>query len=48
MVAYNPKERPIIEEIRKDEFIADIVNSNEEYIDSLREKMINEIENEEM
>ena len=45
MVAYNPEERPTIEDLRKDEFMADIVNASEEYIDSLREKMINEIEN---
>jgi len=45
MVAYNPEERPTIEEIRKDEFMVDIVNASKEYIDSLREKMINEIEN---
>ena len=43
MVAYNPEERPTIEEIRKDEFLADIVNASEECINSLREKMINEI-----
>ena len=48
MVAYNPYERPTIEEIRKDEFLADIANASEEYIDLLREKMINEIENVEM
>ena len=48
MVAYNPDERPTIEEIRKNEFLADIVNASEEYIDLLREKMINEIENVEM
>ena len=48
MVAYNPDERPTIEEIRKDEFLADIANASEEYIDLLREKMINEIENVEM
>ena len=45
MVAYNPEERPTIEEIRKDKFMADIVNASEEYINFLREKMINEIEN---
>ena len=44
MVAYNPEERPTIEEIRKDEFMADIVNASEEYINFLRDKMINEIE----
>jgi len=44
MVAYNPDERPTIEQIRKDEFMAEIVNASEEYIDFLRQKMINEIE----
>ena len=44
MVAYNPNERPSIEEIKKDEFMADIVNASEEYINFLRQKMINEIE----
>jgi serine/threonine protein kinase len=44
MVAYNPDERPSIEEIKKDEFMADIVNASEEYINFLRQKMINEIE----
>jgi serine/threonine protein kinase len=43
MVAYNPEERPTIEEIRQDEFLVDIVNSNEQCINKLREKMINEI-----
>ena len=44
MVAYNPDERLTIEQIRKDEFMAEIVNASEEYIDFLRQKMINEIE----
>ena len=44
MVAYNPEERPTIEEILKDEFMADIINKNEENFSFLREKMINEIE----
>ena len=43
MVAYNPEERPTMEEIRKDEFLADIINASEECINSLRKKMINEI-----
>ena len=43
LVAYNPEERPTIEEIRQDEFLVDIVNSNEQLINKLREKMINEI-----
>ena len=44
MVAYNPDERPTIEEIRKDEFMAGIVNASEEYIKFIRQKMINEIQ----
>ena len=44
MVSYNPEERPTIEEIRKDDFLANIVNASEEYINSLRKKMISEIE----
>jgi len=44
MVAYNPDERPTIEQIRKDEFMAGIVNASEEYINFLRQKMINEIQ----
>ena len=44
MVAYNPDERPTIEQIRKDEFMADIANASEEYINFLRQKMINEIQ----
>ena len=43
MVAYNPEDRPSIEEIRQDEFLADIVKASEERINLLREKMINEI-----
>ena len=44
MVAYNPEERPTIEQIKQDEFIAEIINDNQEKINFLREKMINEIE----
>ena len=44
MVAYNPDERPTIEEIRKDEFMTDVINGNEEYINFLRQEMINEIQ----
>ena len=44
MVAYNPEERPTIKEIRKDKFMADIVNASEEYIKFIRQKMINEIQ----
>ena len=44
MVAYNPDERPTIEEIKQDEFMANIVNANEEEMEFLRTQMINEIE----
>jgi len=44
MVAYNPDERPSIEEIKKDKFMANVVNASEEYINFLRQKMIDEIE----
>ncbi len=43
MAAYNPEDRPTIEEIKQGK--ADIVNANEEEIDILRTKIINEIEN---
>ena len=43
MVAYNPEERPTIEEIRQDEFLVDIVNASEECNNRLRNKMIDEI-----
>ena len=44
MVAYNPEERPTIEEIRNDKFMSDIINANEEQLSLLRKKMINEIQ----
>ena len=44
MVAYNPDERPTIEEIKQDEFMANIVNASEEEMEFLRTQMINEIE----
>ena len=44
MVAYNPDERPTIEEIKQDKFMANIVNANEEEMEFLRTQMINEIE----
>ena len=43
MVAYNPEERPTIEEIRDDKFMSDIINASEEKLSFLRKKMINEI-----
>jgi serine/threonine protein kinase len=44
MVAYNPEERPTIEEIRNDKFMSDIINASEEKLSFLRKKMINEIQ----
>ena len=44
MVAYDPEKRPTIEEIRNDVFMADVVNASEEYLDFLRQKMIDQIE----
>ena len=43
MVAYEPEERPSIEEIRNDKFISDITHASEEKLIFLRNKMINEI-----
>ena len=44
MVAYNPEERPTIEEIRNDKFMSHIINASEEQLSLLRKKMINEIQ----
>ena len=44
MVAYNPEERPTIEEIRNDKFMSDITNASEDKLSFLRKKMINEIQ----
>ena len=43
MVAYNPEERPSIDEIRKDEWMSDIIDAGEEKLTNLRNKMINQI-----
>lgn len=43
MVAYNPEERPSIEEIRKDEWMLDIYDASEEKLTYLKNKMINQI-----
>jgi serine/threonine protein kinase len=45
MVAYNPEERISIEEIRNDEFMAEVVNASEQHLNFLRQKMISQIEN---
>ena len=43
IVAYNPEERPSIEEIKKDEWMLDIVDASEEKLNYLKNKMINQI-----
>ena len=43
MVAYNPEERPSFEEIRNDEWMADITKANEERLMNIREKMMEEL-----
>ena len=45
MVAYNPKERPTIEQIKQDEWLKDVINATPEQIMNLKNKMISEIEN---
>lgn len=43
LVAYNPEERPSIDEIKNDEWMEDILNSNDEELNFLKNKMIGEI-----
>lgn len=43
LVAYEPEERPSIDEIRKDAWMSDIANANEEKLEFLHKKMIDEI-----
>jgi serine/threonine protein kinase len=43
MVAYEPEERPTIEEIKKDEWMQDIMNANPEQLTILKNKMISEM-----
>lgn len=43
MVAYNPEERPTIDEIRKDDFMKDITNENLDLLTELKKKMIKEL-----
>ena len=45
LVAYYPEERPSIEEIRKDEWMQDMLNLNDEQLKELRENMKEEIKN---
>ena len=43
MVAYDPEERPSIDDIKNDKWMRDIVNANQEKLTILRNKMISEI-----
>ena len=43
MVAYNPEERPSIDEIKNDEWLKDVINATPEQLNYLRNKMISEI-----
>ena len=43
LVAYNPEERPNIDQIKNDEWMKDIINVNPEQLIFLRKKMINQI-----
>ena len=43
LVAYEPGERPTIEEIKNDEWMQDILNASQEELSFLRNKMISEI-----
>ena len=43
MVAYDPEERPSIDDIKKDEWMQDIINAEPEQLSILRDEMISEI-----
>ena len=43
MVAYNPEDRPTIDEIRNDDFMKDITNENLELLTEVKKKMIKEL-----
>jgi len=43
LVAYNPDERPTMEEIKNHEWMKDVVNATPEYLNILRNRMINEM-----
>ena len=43
LVAYNPDERLSIDEIKNDEWMRDVTNGTPEYLNLLRNKMINEM-----
>ena len=43
LVAYNPDERPSIDEIKNHEWMQDVTNATPEYLTFLRNKMVNEM-----
>ena len=43
MVAYNPEERPTIEQIKNDEWLQNVISATPEQLNYLRNKMISEI-----
>ena len=43
LVAYNPDERLTMEEIKNHEWMKDVVNATPEYLNILRNRMINEM-----
>ena len=43
LVAYNPDERPTMEEIKNHEWMQDVVNATPEYLNILRNRMISEM-----
>ena len=43
MVAYNPEERPTIDQIKNDEWLQDVISATPEQLNYLRNKMISEI-----
>ena len=43
LVTYNPDERPTMEEIKNHEWMKDVVNATPEYLNILRNRMINEM-----
>ena len=45
MVAYNPKDRPTINEILNSEWLSDLRNANEEKLLYYKKKMIDELNN---
>ena len=43
LVAYEPGDRPTIEQIKKDDWLKEVVNADEEKMMNIREQMISEI-----